>query len=101
LALELPGHEVWTVAQRGWAGTKNGELLKRASEVFDVFVTADQSLPYQQNLRSVDLGIILLRSVTNRLEALLPLVPGLRRCLQTIQPGEIVLVTQEGESGLR
>jgi len=51
LARELTGHQVRTVHQQGWAGLKNGELLRRAArEGFEVFVTADQNLEFQQNL---------------------------------------------------
>jgi hypothetical protein len=47
----LAGHEVRTVGRMGWAGKKNGELLKLASKRFDVFVTVDRSLTHQQNVR--------------------------------------------------
>ena len=47
---DLPGHAVKTVTEAGWTGVRNGELLRRAAESFDVFVTADQNLQYQQNL---------------------------------------------------
>lgn len=51
LARELTGHTVRTVQQEGWAGFKNGELLQRAADGgFDVFLTADQNLQFQQNL---------------------------------------------------
>lgn len=44
---DLIGHEVQTVQQRGWSGLKNGELLRKASEEFDVLITGDQNLEYQ------------------------------------------------------
>jgi predicted nuclease of predicted toxin-antitoxin system len=51
LAQALPGHEVRTVQQQGWAGLGNGELLRRAAEAgFEVFLTADQNLEFQQSL---------------------------------------------------
>lgn len=50
LAPELTGHEVETVSGLGWSGAKNSELLRRASGQFDVLVTMDQNLPFQQNL---------------------------------------------------
>jgi len=53
LKTEFVGHEVATVAERGWSGVKNGELLTLAAERFDVFVTADQNLQYQQNLAAL------------------------------------------------
>ncbi len=61
LAPELIGHHVSTVQQQGWAGLKNGELLRRAGEkAFEVFVTADQNLEFQQNLSRSGVGVIVL-----------------------------------------
>lgn len=59
---ELSQHEVTTVPERGWAGKTNGELLKLASGSFDVFITADQGLEYQQNLTNVEIAVIVLRA---------------------------------------
>ena len=61
----------------GWASIKNGELLALASERFDVFVTADRNLPYQQNVRTLPIAIVVLQAKTNRLADLLRLVPNL------------------------
>ena len=61
LAREIVGHDTSTVQQRGWAGLKNGELLRVAADAsFDVLVTADRNLRFQQNLSQARLGIILL-----------------------------------------
>ena len=51
LRRELADHEVLTVTQHGWSGIENGELLALAQEEFDVFLTVDQNLTYQQNLK--------------------------------------------------
>ena len=64
---------VSTVTEMGWAGTKNGELMKVAHDLFDVFVTADQNLQYQQNLSYADIGVIVLVALNNRIETLAPL----------------------------
>src|SRR6476660_361059 len=73
---EIRGHEVSTVQQWGWAGLKNGELLQVAADTgFQVLVTADRNLQFQQNLSRSRIGIILLIAPSNALEALLPLVP--------------------------
>jgi hypothetical protein len=63
----LSDHHVTTVAEAGWAGMKNGELLERATENFDVFVTIDANLPYQQALERFRIGVVLLRAPSNRL----------------------------------
>jgi hypothetical protein len=56
---DLAGHTVRTVVEEGWSGVSNGELLQRAAASFDVLVTADQNLQYQQNLASAACGIVL------------------------------------------
>ena len=87
-----PDHEVTTVPERGWAGTRNGALLQLASDVADVFVTIDAGLPYQQDLGRLPLAIVLLIAPSNRLDALLPLVPALLEQLSDISPGQVLRV---------
>ena len=78
LAREIGGHNVSTVQQRGWAGLKNGELLRVAADAgFEVLVTADRNLQFQQNLSLAQLGIVLFVAPSNALEDLRPLVPKL------------------------
>ncbi len=78
LGRELTDHEVFTVTERGWSGIKNGNLLALAAPEFDVFLTIDQNLKYQQNLKNFSIGIILLTARNNRLKTLLPLMPEVR-----------------------
>jgi len=75
LKFEIPGHEVRYVREIGWSGLKNGELLRRAAGSFDVFLTADQNLEYQQNLRTLPLAVVVLVAPSNRIEQLRPLLP--------------------------
>ena len=89
----LEEHEVVTVSERGWSGTSNGELLELAGRDFDVFITADQGLPHQQNLVNQNIGVVILTAHTNRLDDLLPLVPSLLESLKTIAPGDVIRVT--------
>jgi hypothetical protein len=56
----IPGHAVQTVPEAGWAGIKNGALLRLAEATFDAFVTIDNNLPFQQNLASLNLAVIIL-----------------------------------------
>lgn len=93
LKFHIGDHIVQTVPEMGWAGTKNGALLRLAEGAFDVFVTADQNMQYQQNLRSNILGIIVLVAPNNRLETLTPLVPKLMSTLSSIQPGKVVHIS--------
>ena len=66
------GHEVVTVVEAGWPGIENGELLRLAATRFDVFVTADQNLQFQQNLSTLPISVAVLVAVDNRLESLRP-----------------------------
>jgi len=74
-----------TVQDMGWVGTKNGELLRRAEEEFDVFVTADQKLRYQQNLSGRALAIIVLP--TNQVRTVVSLLLVIEESLKKVQPG--------------
>jgi len=82
---ELTGHSVKTVAEMGWSAVENGELLRRAAAHFDVFLTADQNLQFQQNLDALPISVIALAARTNRLEDLQPLIPDLLARLGTLQ----------------
>lgn len=85
----MPGYEVQTVPQAGWAGIKNGRLLTLAAANFDVFITVDRNLNFQQNTKRLAIAIIVLCAQSNRFEDLLPLVPETLTLLDTIRPGEV------------
>jgi hypothetical protein len=90
LAREIGGHDVSTVQQRGWAGLKNGELLRVAADAgFAVLVTPDHNLQFQQNLSQSLLAIILLVASSNAIEDLLPLVPSLLTAIPKSRPGQL------------
>ena len=76
----------------GWSAFENGELLRRAADQFDVFVTADQNLQFQQNLSALPLAVAVLAARTNRIEDLRPLVPDLLAHLAKLQPKTLVRV---------
>jgi hypothetical protein len=75
LSRDLVGYEVRTVPQMGWAGTLDGDLLPLVAAEFDVFITVDRNLPFQQNLVVLDLAVLVLVARSNRLADLQPLVP--------------------------
>jgi hypothetical protein len=77
MAAKLGGIDVRTVADQGWLGISNGQLLALAAADFEVFVTVDRNLPFQQHLPKFDIAVILLRAKTNRLDDLVVLVPDL------------------------
>jgi len=78
----LAGHSVQTVQEAGWSGRKNGDLLTLADTTFDVFVTADQNLRYQQNLTGRNIAIIELP--TNTLSVVKSLAPEILSALSKI-----------------
>lgn len=85
----LIGHEAMTVPQAGFAGYKNGRLLAAIESGFDVFVTIDGNLEYQQNLIGVSIGIVVIVADSNRLESLVPKVPSILKEIAIVKPGEI------------
>ena len=86
------GHECLTVQEAGWSGKQNGELLSLAEAAFDVLVTLDTNLRYQQNLASRRIAIVILQSSSNRLDHLRQHFPACVLALEKIKPGEIVRV---------
>ncbi len=88
--------EVETVFDLGWQGLKNGALLGEAASDFDVFITADQNLRYQQNLSGFEIGVVVLAAVSNRLEDLLPLVGAAIEACEQVRPGEVKVVGSRG-----
>lgn len=94
----LTGHEVLTVTERAWSGVENGELLALAEAEFDVFLTVDQNLKYQQNLASFNIGLILLVARNNGFKALSPLMPRVRDALESIKRGDFIRIGGEQAS---
>jgi hypothetical protein len=95
LRSELPGHDVKTVADMKWTGTKNGELLQRAAGEFHTLVTVDQGMPYQQNLSGMAIALVIVEAHSNDIKDLRPAVPELLRVLSKIQAGQAVRVTAQ------
>lgn len=94
LRRDLPGFEIRTVVEAGWSGIRNGELLRRAESAFDVFLTADRNLPFQQNLRHLRVGIVVLAARSTRLDELRPLASSIAEALRTVGAGEIRYVPE-------
>jgi predicted nuclease of predicted toxin-antitoxin system len=93
LKRELPGHEVVRVQEMGWAGIKNGALLRLIQAAdFDVFVTIDGNLEYQQNLRAIKFAIVVLSAPDNTFDTLSPLMPKVIEALKIITTGQVVHV---------
>lgn len=92
LRRSLPGHTVTTTREKRWEEIRNGELLSLAEEQFEVFLTIDKGIKYQQNFTGRAIAVITLRAVNNRIETLVPLMPQVLALLPTVQPGQVYLV---------
>jgi hypothetical protein len=92
LSRDIVGHQARTVREMGWTGIKNGELLALAAAAFDVFVTVDRNLSFQQNVGSFPIAVIVLEAKTNRLADLKPLVAQLLSALSGTRPGSVYRV---------
>lgn len=89
LLRDLPGHDVKTVRQMGWNETVNGALLRLAEQQFDVLVTTDKNLSFQQNVVRFNIGVVVLRARSSRLLHLRELVPTLLKVLPGVKSGEL------------
>lgn len=96
LRRELTDYEVRTVTEQGWRGTKNGALLRRASDEFDVFLTVDSNLEYQQNLPAIPIAVVVLIAYSNDVDVLRPLMPLVRELLPTVEPGRVYRIGPAG-----
>jgi len=89
----FPGHDCSTVPENGYAGQKNGELLRLAETAgFEIFITLDRGLEYEQNLQGRKIAVIFLRARSSRLADLLPLVSEVLRAIHSIRSGGLVTV---------
>lgn len=95
LCRTLMGHRCISVAAMGWSGLTNGNLLRKAEQEFDVFLTSDRNLAFQQNLATYDLAIIVLEVQSTRLSDTLPLMSQVQVVLKIIQSKEMVWVGAE------
>ena len=89
LAASLTTVDARTVADQGWLGISNGQLLALAAAEFDVFVTVDRNLPFQQHLPKFEIAVILLRAKTNRIDDLVLLVPELVSAIRSAKKGVV------------
>ena len=89
---ELTEHDVRTVPEMGWAGKRNGDLVRLAEGEFDAFLTVDRKLQHQQKLSAFDIAVIVLVARSRRLVDLHPLIPRIRETLPTARLGEATVV---------
>ena len=92
LSSQLHGHSVGTVVGRGCAGIKNGELLRRMSGHYDVLITMDRGIEFQQQVSTLPFGILTVRARSNRMQHLSPLVPAMLAAIAAIKPGQLLRI---------
>jgi len=85
----LVGYDVVTVHSLGWSGVKNGELLRRAHGVCEVFVTLDRSLEFQQNIKVLPFGVVVVRAISNRMAHLTPHIGSILEAASRVSPGTV------------
>ena len=89
----LDEFEVRTVSEMGWRSLKNGKLLEAASENnFDVFLTVDKKLEFQQNLKSFNISVVIFDVFRNKLEVISPLIPKLKELLPSLSKRTITII---------
>ena len=93
LRRDLPEMLVRTVQEEGWDGFKNGQLLQRASGVFDVLLTVDQRLRYQQNVSKFDIGVVVLETDDTTLPNLRTMLPEIQAAVERSMPGTVIVLT--------
>jgi len=93
LKRDFIGHEVFTVEEAGFKGLKNGRLLQAASGRYEVLVTVDQNLQYQQNLKGLAVAVVVLKAQRSTYPVLKPLMPQVLETLKKIRPGDIIVLS--------
>jgi hypothetical protein len=89
LSRDFVGHEVRTVAEMGWKSKANGELLALPAKGFEVFLTTDRNLSFQQNVQRFDIAVVVMTAHTNRLSDLQLIVPAVLKVLPFSKKGEV------------
>ena len=89
---ELPECFVRTVQEEGWTSFANGELLGRAQANFDVLLTADRRLQFQQNLALFDIGVVVILTPSLRFREIRTAIKAIRSAVAIVSPGELIQV---------
>lgn len=92
--LSVEGHECVTVPEAGFAGMTNGELLSLGESRFDVFVTLDKGVQFQQNLAPRNIGIVLIRAKSSRVADIIPHIPACLVALRSIKAGQVIQIEE-------
>jgi predicted nuclease of predicted toxin-antitoxin system len=93
LKRDLPGHDARTTSEMGWASKRNGELLRLAESQFDIFLTVDRKLQYQQNLSAFNIAVVVMVAQSNTLLDLRPLMSKVLESLSKATPRRAMVVS--------
>ncbi len=94
LKRDLVGHDVHTVEDAGFKGLENGELLKAVSGAYEVLITVDRNIPYQQNISGLNIAILILAAKRNSYVRLKPLVSRALSALETMKVGDVIRIEE-------
>lgn len=94
----LPEFAIRTAQEEGWAGLENGNLLRHAVATFDVLLTADQRMQFQQNVSQFDIAVVVIQTYDTTLPNLQKLLPALRRGIEDAPPGRVTIVRDPGSA---
>jgi hypothetical protein len=92
LRRELPGFTVRTVQEEAWTSFRNGELLSRAQHSFEVLLTADRRLQFQQNIPRFDIGVVVIVTTSLRFRTILTAIEKIRTAVEEVRAGEVISV---------
>jgi predicted nuclease of predicted toxin-antitoxin system len=90
LSRALTGHYAVSAQKMGWAGLKNGALLIEAEKQFDVFITGDLNLNFQQDVTKYKIAVVVLHAESTQLHYMMPLMPNVLALLPTLKSGQVV-----------
>ena len=93
-SLSVDGHECFTVPEAGFAGKTNGELLLLAENRYEVFVTLDKGVQFQQKVAGRTFGIVLIRAKSSRVADILPHIPACLIAIRSIRPGQVIQISE-------
>src|SRR6266851_306941 len=90
LCQSLTGYDCTSVREMGWSGLTNGALLEKAEQEFDVFLTGDRNLTFQQELSRFNISVVVLHAESIQLRHTVPLMPKVLAVMSTLRPGQVV-----------
>lgn len=90
LCRSLSGHDCTSVQKTGWGGLTNGALLRKAEQDFDIFITGDRNLSFQQQVSTLNIAVLVLHSESTQLHHTIQLIPKVLAILPTLQPGQLL-----------